>query len=92
MNGDTMQTSEKHDLRPRSMQQHRLYWACIVPAYLAHLMREGYSVSRPEDAHEILKHELLGGRSTTTLSVTEFKNYIDRILWLFDGLGIKVDL
>lgn len=90
----------KHRKR-RSDRQNRFYWPCFVKP-LADFMREQGEPISENDAHEMLKFRFLRksyvdqktgeeveyAGSTTTLSRTEFNEYLDLCaVWLNDMFG-----
>ena len=88
--------------RPRrSDRQNRFYWPAFVQPFAAFLREQGEGVTE-NDAHEILKMRFLRKTivdektgeamdyvgSTTTLTTSEFNEYLDRCAaWLADMFG-----
>ena len=91
--------------RARSGAQNRLYWGIYVEAFRRHMRGQGVVMSA-ELVHELFKEKFLKTpvinpatgellaevtRSTTTLTTTEFGEYLDQIQsWLADMFGIQL--
>jgi hypothetical protein len=58
----------------RSSKQNNFYRGVVIPAFV----REGFG--HKDYVHEVLRDELLNGRSTKLLSVEEFATFIDQCL------------
>lgn len=85
----------------RSLPQNNYYWSCIVEEVRLGLLQLGHQMTK-EETHEFLKmkfntvsiandhgEELQVPGTTTTMTKTEFGEYIDRIAqWCAEYLGI----
>lgn len=91
----------------RSLNQNRYYWSAVVTPFTEWLRKEwGDNDVQLEQAHELLKHKILGARelvnkktgdvieitrSSRTLDTTEFGEFIDKAAaWLAEFTGIVV--
>lgn len=91
----------------RSLSQNAYYWAAVVTPFTEWLRGEwGDSDVKPEQAHELLKHKVLGSleltnkqtgevieitRSSRTLDSYEFGEFIEKAAaWLAEFTGIVV--
>lgn len=93
------------NLRPRklvrNLQQNKYYWVAVVTPFRDWL-REAYGDSwiTAEQAHEMLKERILGGReislgtlppTTTTLNTAQFAEYVDKAAaWLAEFCNIVI--
>jgi hypothetical protein len=94
----------KQHRKTRSSQANRFYWGVVLPAFTEFRHGQGEEFD-DEQAHEFFKlkflrktvvnmttGEAIGStvRSTTTLSTTEFAEYIDKITAWLSEFGIQV--
>lgn len=80
--------------RLRTDQQNKWYWSCIVGPFYEYLADQDYEITRPEQAHDVLREQFLRivlavdrqteepiayrTKSTTELSTVEFSEYCER--------------
>lgn len=88
----------------RSLDQNAYYWVAVVTPFVHWLKDEWGDSIEPEQAHEMLKHKILGVKykevageslpivpSTRVLDVEEFSVYVEKCAaWLAEFCGIVV--
>jgi hypothetical protein len=88
----------------RSAPQNRYYFGVVVKEITIRLRELGHTWVNDEDVHELLKSKfnyehIVGeggevlelGKSTTTLTKTQFAEYVDKIrMWASDFLSIQI--
>lgn len=65
------------DERARSLRQNAWYWSALIQPYFLYLVGRDPSITRPDEAHEMLK-ERFGVESTTAMNTAEFSTYCDK--------------
>jgi hypothetical protein len=88
----------------RSSPQNRYYWGCVIKEITLRLRDLGHQWLTDEDVHDMMKlkfnHEQIVSeegevlelpKSTTTLTKTQFAEYVDNIrMWASGFLGINI--